>query len=33
MITCKSIRIFYESDNARWSFSEKLYILINKYKF
>ena len=31
MITCESFRTFYEHDSARWSFSENLFVLINKY--
>ena len=30
MTTCKSFRIFYEPDAARWSSSENLFILIKK---
>ena len=29
MITCKSFRIFYEPEDARWSSSENLLILID----
>ena len=31
MKTCKSFRIFYEPDAARWSSSENLFILIKKH--
>ena len=33
MTTCKSFRIFYEPEDARWSSSENLFILINRYNF
>ena len=29
MITCKSFRIFYEPEDARWSSSENLFIVID----
>ena len=32
-MTCISLRIFYEPDDARWSSSKNLFILINKNNF